>query len=405
MFSSFTWSYNNDPVCPERQGVEMFSQWKMLSEWSRDDENTRSDTVGFKKVSPEWSYTANAGLFQDFTELGMKSDYYTETGKSLVLPHASAQSTGFDTCELDGDKAVFKKDVHIRLKDIPGFADLPMVRGCTIKLTVRLNQGSCTNAFTDGANAAAGVVVNQQSSLKGSSCPVMITLPLPAHTSTYTETLHFGVGEIDGITTSQIKNCRMYIPSVVFSPEAEMAYLKQGVKKHIYEDYHYVNSKNVSGSYNINLTNGIKRCKALLIVPHLSASANKGIRQSESTQFAGPCCPYAMRDFNVEINGSDVYSKPLQYRYEHFEQELQKHGIDSGMSDGLSSGLISKSDHDGTYGYIFSDLSRRFDYDELVSTSVSIRGQITSLLPMDFHCFLIFEKDMSLDLTTGEKVV
>jgi hypothetical protein len=50
------------------------------------------------------------------------------------------------------------------------------------------------------------------------------------------------------------------------------------------------------------------------------------------------------------------------------------------------------------------DLSRRLSYDDQTPLSVQIQGVIASAKAMDLLCFISYNKTMSVDLNTGQKI-
>ena len=410
-----SWSYNGDPVIAERDEVAGLVAFKQLTEFSLDDLHVKGEARGYHKDSNDWSYGVE-GLRTDMTELVANPQWYIDTGRTAVLPSATAQSIGFDTYEYVAatHKHVYRKDMKIFLRDLPGFSSFPLTRGGSVKITIRLNQGSVVRTNTLHAAAAGGVPdvpasMAVANSLKGSIVPVMVTGDFTTPPTGTTETIKFGIGTTDGYQCEK-KNCRLYIPTVVMEPSAELAYLAQGEKSMVYDDYLFVPSRNnAQGQFNINLSNSVKRAKALLIIPQLSSASNLGVRPAESLVYPAPSCcsPCAIADFNVELAGQDIYSKPLQYRFEHFEQELSqgKLGVDSGMEDGVCSSLLTMKDYNNNFGYLYTDLSRRYDFDSNTNINIAVRGRITSPLALDFNCYIIFEKDLSIDITTGAKLV
>ena len=418
LIDKFSWSYNNDPVIAERDQLSGLVSFHQNTEFSQDDLTLKGDSRGVHKDSHVWTFGAE-GLQNDMTQLVAEPQFYVDTGgKATVLPTDVAGSSGFDTYQLVGDKHIYRKDVKVFLKDLPGFKEFPMTRSGSVKITCRLNQGSVVRTRVEavaavGGNPAVPTHVTVQNTFKGSSCPILITSAFPGALACV-ETIKFGVGLVDGLS-SEKKSCRLYIPSVTLEPSAELAYLAQGEKSMVYEDYLFLPQRNVAkGQFNFNLTNGVKRVKAILLIPQLSSISNgvrpdNGVRPEESVRYGSPACcsPCSIVDYNVEIAGRDVYSKPMQFRYENFQHELAQGrlGVNAGLEDGLCSGLISERDYNNTHFYLYTDLSQKYDYDELTNVNIAIRGRITSPLALDMYCYVIYEKTLAIDITTGAKLV
>ena len=70
----------------------------------------------------------------------------------------------------------------------------------------------------------------------------------------------------------------------------------------------------------------------------------------------------------------------------------------------ITSGLMNQQDYNANFGYIVVDLSRRYDLDEKTPLSVQISGNIKSLKHLDFLCFISYTKEITVDLSTGQKL-
>ena len=413
LIDKYSASYNGDPLVSERDAIAGLVAFNMHTQFSQDDLAVKGEARGYHHDSSKWSWDPVEGLRIDRADLLANPQWWVETGHDSLLSLKDAKSSGFDTYEAVGDKHVYKKLIKIFLKDLPGFsAGFPVTRGGSIKLTMRLNQGSCVRTKRDAVVGPPAVdagltVVN---SLKGASVPIMVTRNLDTAPFAIgdTETIIWGVGQVDG-QDGEMKSCRLYVPSYVMEKNAEETYMMSPEKTITFDDYLYVPIRDQAhGQMNVNLTNGVKRARALLIIPQLSASSNmEGVRPQESLVYGAPSIssPCQISDFNVMVAGGDVYSKTMQYRYENFQHELAQGrlGLNAGLVDGLCSSLISEKDYNGPFYYLYSDLSHREDYEDLTNVNIAIRGNVKSPKTLDFHCYVIYEKTFTINVVTGEK--
>ena len=79
-------------------------------------------------------------------------------------------------------------------------------------------------------------------------------------------------------------------------------------------------------------------------------------------------------------------------------------GINGGKTTGLCSGLLSALDFQTSYRYIVCDLGRRLTTEEGVPKSIQILGQNQSNQPLDLFVFVEYEKSLSIDVVTGQKL-
>ena len=177
------------------------------------------------------------------------------------------------------------------------------------------------------------------------------------------------------------------------------------------------------------LTNGISRARYLLICPFLSGSIN-GSGSAKDAAFAATaqitnvaavapmaspfssapatCCPYAhVTNFNVLISGSNLYQSNINYKYEHWLQELRcSHAINGGLSLGISSGILSQQEYEAGYNFVYCDLSRKISQaSDDISRSIQVVFQNASPCAMDYICVIGYEREITISTSTGSLVV
>ena len=74
------------------------------------------------------------------------------------------------------------------------------------------------------------------------------------------------------------------------------------------------------------------------------------------------------------------------------------------METGLASSMIDMKDYNANFGYIVCELSRRLLYHDSTPLSVQINGTIRNLKELALLCFITYDKTMSIDFSTGQKV-
>jgi hypothetical protein len=150
--------------------------------------------------------------------------------------------------------------------------------------------------------------------------------------------------------------------------------------------------------------------KRLVIVPMLSKYVSGVVtvdNPQESCLSTEPssCSPCFLRDLNLQVSGSNIYQQSVNYKYEHFLNELNgKYGMNANMETGLSSSLIDMKDYNSNMGYIVVDLSRRLSYDDGTPLSLQLSCVIASAKELDLLCFVTYDKTISIDLATGQKI-
>jgi hypothetical protein len=232
-----------------------------------------------------------------------------------------------------------------------------------------------------------------------------------------------------GITT-----CRVYVPTYTLSPQEEIRYLNSVPQKTIkYIDrqvYYGSNMLNIQsgGTVNAILTNGISRLKGLLIIPQISATVHGGTltgttfasantfipstlgtpMQSPFSSSPGTCAPFArITNFNVALSGVNWYQSNVNYGFEQFQNEIRHaHSHNGGEIIGSSSGLLTKSDWENAYGYIYVNLDRRPDQSsDDTSRSVQITFTNASSITLDYYVVLYYQREITIATATGALVI
>ena len=399
--------YGNDNVIQQNGNISAYLTFKQHTQWSQDDVNVNKH-LGYRKDSADWSYSEVGGI-QNNASVPTDVFKHNDNGKELLLSNANLKSSGENHYERVSDLIhVYHYDCIINLKDTMFFSEMPSVRGGNFKITFNLNQS--TSVITYGAGGVATKVVN---SLKGSSNFLLRTAhEPPADTKTETISLKVVQNTQNGVTrTHQKGQCRLYVPVNTMSDVAEKQYMSKGLQTVLYEDLYVQHIRSKSGNFQELLTNSLARMQRLVIVPMLSKYTNSNNilvnTPQESCMSSEPasCSPCFIKDFNVQLSGSNVYQQNISYKYESFLNELNgKFGVNANMESGLCSSLLNMDDYNSNFGYIVVDLSRRYAHDDNVPLSVQISGMIESAKELDLLCFISYTKQLSIDLLTGQKV-
>jgi len=291
---------------------------------------------------------------------------------------------------------------------LPFFEKLPMVRGANIKITLTLNQ--CEFSFSSAVDNAKTMI---SSSFKGNTNPFLRLNDKLDEGAAYTESLSLKVVKNDAYEHAKTQ-CRLYVPVYTMENVFETKYLEVSQRQVVYEDVFIQHYKKVSGSFQLLLTNSMSRMRKLVIIPMISknSTATDGngtllysAQESPFTTEPSTCSPCHISDFNVALSGSNVYNQLIQYKYENYLNEMNGvFGVNANMETGTSSSLMSLEDYQNHYGYIVVDLSRRKEYDEKVAMSVEIRGTISSAKNLDLLCYIVYSRDLTIDVDAGAVV-
>ena len=400
IIDSVTIDYGNNNKIQQNANISPYLVFKKHTTFSENDVIVNGPTLGYRKDGYKWDYEDGTGIMNCEEEHNPQFSQCTkhDAQQVKVMGATTAKLSGDNVFEkIDTKTHVFYHDCVIRLKDLMFFDQLPMVRGANVKITLRLNQGIVAGTRT------ADDTTEYVSQLTGSVFPVMRRVLREA-----VDTISVKVVE-NGPYMHQKGQCRLYVPTYTMSPSFEDKYLAVGQKKVTYEDVFVTHLRGLTANFQAVLTNSLSRMQRLIIVPFLSASDNGSLKiaPQESPYSSEPstCSPHYIRDFNVQLSGSNIYKQNVNYKYEQFLNELcGTFGTNANQVTGLTSSLISQKDYNENYGYIVVDLSRRYSYDNETPMSVQINGIIASPKALDFICYISYLKDTTIDLMTGKEL-
>lgn len=398
--------------------------------------------LGLYKRQQSTSYTSQA----QFTQGLLTNANAGLVGKNYFNPTASASTV------------VWYILAKIRLKDMCDFFDkLPLIKGAYLRFIINVNTATHTIRFIKsvaGGTLGAGTSMNSISNIvqgNGTS-PILVAsaeigqgaqalldtantqIGVGAGTADYTIALNIAKIPDTNISHPTLQQCRLYVPLYQMNPTMEEQYLSLNrTKKIVYRDiYQYqttipANSKN----FNVLLTNGIPNPKFVVCIPMISQGESTAltslgnfsglVANGNNLSIAGVPCPVhqspfstepattsplvAIRDFNIQIAGQNMFIQNQLYDFEQYTNELQSvNAINGGLVTGLTSGLISETDFQYMYRYYICDVSRRLPAEDRVPKSVQILGTSLSDQPITIYTFIEHEKEITVDLISGQKL-
>ena len=311
----------------------------------------------------------------------------------------------------------------VMLRHLHSFFDkCPLIRGCFFKLTLNLNQPTIQVSNNGVGDTLDVVSIN--SPLGGVQPLLFAATTFNAGNAelvaaTYTVSLAVGAkclnsAQLPQATDSPMaRSVMLYVPSYVFVPAFEQAYLSQSVKHVQYEDMYFYQVLNQQSNSNIQalVTNGIAGMKSVLVIPfyHSSATFAGGydpIQSPFDTAGGGTTSPMAyLNNFNIQISGQNALYNNKKYTYSNFLHNLRGiNSVNGGQVDSIGSSLISQLDHESSYCYYYVDVSRSLNVEKSVPKSVQIIGQNVSSQPLNLYIFIAYEASLSLDVISGSRV-
>ena len=307
----------------------------------------------------------------------------------------------------------------IKLKHLHSFFDrIPLAKGLFFKMTLNLNQSSVD--LTTGAGSI--ITACSVNSPLGGVSPIMVcadgvAASLP-ESNAVKVSLSVG-GSVIGpqrnttgvLDTDLGRNIILNVPAYTFAPTYESAYLSSPVKKIDYCDIYQYQVLNIAANGVVNqlISNGIAGVKSVLTLPFYTAAANGGVQPIQSPfegAGCGPTSPLCMlTSFNVQLSGQNQIYNTQRYAHSQFLDQLYGHGaVSSGQLDGLTSGLVGKSEFEKCYNYYYVSCDYGLPVEKDVPKSVNILGTNTSSKAIDLFVFVEYETSVSVDILTGSRV-
>lgn len=310
------------------------------------------------------------------------------------------------------------------------FSMCPLIKGAYMKMTLTLNNTSSNLSTGAGRllnvtsvnNAVGGtnpLMVASGAAGQGAVAAFVASTDYIANISVGAICLDNSIQALVGFSNSQgtlSRNIFLYVPSYVFNPVFEQAYLSNAVKRINYTDVYQYQINNVAANANINnlLTNGLANIKSVLILPFYSSTGAANLLPTGTPCWqspfdpagAGPTSPLCfINNFNVVISGQNTIYNTQKYNFEQFNNQLYgANSVNGGMTDGLTSGLINQQGFEMEYCYYYVDVSRMLPVEETVPKSVQIIGQNASAIAVDLMCFIEYGVSVSIDALTGARV-
>jgi hypothetical protein len=210
------------------------------------------------------------------------------------------------------------------------------------------------------------------------------------------------------------------------SPIAEQRYLSlTPTKKVLYEDiFQYsFNGIGAGQTFNLLVSNGIPNIRSVLVVP-LLAQAQNGVGGtitgattnataitsntllSPFSTTGGTPDPISLTNFNIQISGKNLFINNQQYNFETFvEQLVSSNQLNGSLTTSLGSGQVSYEDFQSLYRYYYGNVSRSIPSEDGVAKAVQLLGVNNSLQEIGLMVFVSFEREITIDVRTGARVM
>lgn len=446
IIDSITVEQGGKTIINASSNLSQFVNFKMHSTFSQDNLNKMGATLQYYPDSVgNYTYTASNVQVRNVANNPNSTAFTTpESHNSGVLkrqqqlfPYTTAITTQAKQINEAGAVQAVNgslvagtstfSDLHfiatIRLKDLLDYfaKTSALTRGIGYKITIRVNQG--VSSFTHSvlpasATPFANLVIGTQS-FTGIGGSTVQSSMLHVGPNTLANTLTYTAGTViiaaDSLKlTSQIdvgpnallNGIRLYVPSYDVSPSFQEKLLSLPVLNRPFNDIYFnVVSNQLPGqAINVQLASGISSPKALIIVPQIAQNINS-FNSNASAFDPSPACTApqsSITNMQVKIGSQYVLFDRVNYGFVQFIQNnATMFGLNGNQSDMLGSGLIDYQKWNHNYRYYVYDLSRYSASQDGIPQMISIEALNNSALALDLYCYVLYERQASINLVSG----
>ena len=327
----------------------------------------------------------------------------------------------------------------IRLKDLPSdfFAKCPPLKSANFRFSFNVN--NCNFVVTKqkgagGTNAFGPTMIctandpdlRLTTPPSSPTCPIMIAscygstaglgsagVGIPAAGDTVI-TCSFNVGAVVYPAHKSIfdykglNGCRLYYPWYIMNPFRQEEYLSQGTYTFSYTDVIVYPIQGVFPNQSVvrEVTAGIVNLQKVIMIPHISATANAdcGVSPIQSPFASEPATTApigygGLRELNVSIANMNLLQQNVTYGYEtYLHNVLAAESLNGSVTTGLSAGLINHDMWLNNYNYYVFDVSRRVKEQDNDSKAVRALFVNNTKVSLDVYVFLVSECEFKVDL-------
>lgn len=311
-------------------------------------------------------------------------------------------------------EVIYNMIAIVRLRDIcPLFAQLGLCKGLLVRLTMTLNQPTFTVTYA-GAGGNITAISDVSFPYGGQSNPVMMasaaasngaagvgaltaTVDLRVGTTAFSSALSAG-GTANSGPFSQT-NIRLWIQSCILAPEQEAELIANPIRRYHYHDVYEMDfAVAASGSVNQLLFNGVPRCRRLILIPLNDGGAANVV----DGQGSGTTLPMAgLTNFQVYMSGMPLFPTPVAYDYRQYLEQFVKSGLNYGMVEGLSSGLIGQDQWENNYRYYVMDLHQGLESEDDVTKNLQVSFTSASAVAMRMYAFVEYQRELELNILSS----
>lgn len=315
----------------------------------------------------------------------------------------------------------------IKLRDISDyFKKCPMQRNTKGFIYLNYNSSN-TTIVTDGTAGAldpAHIASVSNNMNFGNTCPILYNLTSATSTTTYTVKTGLSLpasavtltvtADVNGVANSDASIgpsqtfSRLLVPTYTPNPTADGAL----TQKKTFRYFERITNKFTvlpNQSFTYTITNGIANPRKLFMQPVITswltsnavADTINPMRSPFSTVPATTSPFAAIKQLQVTVGNIPVWNNPVNFGYDLFVQEMAQSGVDGGLDDTVSSGLLSQQSWESLHRFVAVDIGRRLPSEDGASKSIIVSGTSNCAFPLTIYYHIWREAVATVDTAMG----
>ena len=440
-------SIGNTTVQSSQIFTNLDINYKILTEWSKDTLTKYGPTLGVALDDMLGSTDTNTAATESVDNLALfttaasvqgfdiwnarnpgikerlihQNNNVASTALGRSILSANQKVLGKSNVQADATVATSGSDVFVlyalgtlRLKDLSdAIAKMPLVKG--LKGFIYINYNSTETIITNTGAAAAITSVPSSTAKFGRCCPAMYNTGADgiALSAASTAPITF-VADINATTSNLTDavpiqlNAVLHAPYYIATPEVDRALT---FKKTIRYNERFVTQFTMlkEGQVNQTLTPGISNPKRVILYPYFTGTGDSGNTGFIANPLLSPfdgvpstTSPFAaIKDLQIYCANQPIYQSPINFDWQTFCNEIAQSGLDGGLNDQASSGLLSQRTWNQLYRYYTVDLSRRLNGSDGASKSIQISCTNATKCPMTVIAIIWYEREITVDSASG----
>ena len=220
-------------------------------------------------------------------------------------------------------------------------------------------------------------------------------------------------GQVAAFAGSTGNPARVFLPCISYNTN----YIKQIIEKPFYSlkylDYYVDYDINKApGSQISRLFNAsLSRVRNLYIIPFISSPEDNAYPSPFNSPISSApitCSPCRLRNFNIQIGGSNIFTEPQNFNYQFYNNNFLSIMADingNSTESKFFSGQITKSMWEQGYNVYTINLEKVTDEisDSLMKSFQLIFHVEQAIVPrFDFYYIITYESEVMLDRSTGQ---